>query len=146
MAARIGLGLPLVRTARAHSSFIFVHSSSARSCFMRSCLAASSNCLSFAIVLYQSETAKVNLWMPSHCPALPNLSLGLLPLLIAFQTVEILHIIWRSIPCRLSIEHLGKLHFFILTACRAFYRSNHRFLRFRRLHKFIRLLRKGKEA
>src|SRR5437899_13065901 len=37
---------------------------------MLSCLDASGNPLSFAIVLYQSETAKLNLWMPSHFPLL----------------------------------------------------------------------------
>src|SRR5207253_8187352 len=112
----------------------FIHSSSARSCFMRSCLAASSNSLSFAIVLYQSETAKVNLWMPSHCP-------------VVTESITRLAASANRVPdCRnsthnlakYSLSHLAsniseKLHFFILMAYRTFYRSNRRFLRFRGL-------------
>src|SRR5207244_10307281 len=91
---------------------------------MRSCLAASSNSLSFAIVLYQSETAKVNLWMPSHCP-------------VVTESMTRLAAPANRVPdCRnsthnlakYSLSHLAsniseKLHFFILATCRAFYRS-----------------------
>src|SRR5437870_8335293 len=82
---------------------------------MRSCLAASSNSLSFAIVLYQSETAKVNLWMPSHCP-------------VVTESITRLAASANRVPdCRnsthnlakYSLSHLAsniseKLHFFIL--------------------------------
>src|SRR5207253_10664788 len=109
-------------------------SSSARSCVMRSCLAPSSNALSFAIVLYHSDTAEVNLWMPSHCP-------------VVTESITRLAASANRVPdCRnsthnlaqYSLSHLAsniseKLHFFILTACRAFYRSNRPFLRFRGL-------------
>src|SRR2546425_12953777 len=92
---------------------------------MLSCLDASGNPLSFAIVLYQSETAKLNLWMPSHCP-------------VVTESITRLAASANRVPdCRnsthnlakYSLSHLAsniseKLHFFILTACRAFYVYN----------------------
>ncbi|PYJ30124.1 MAG: hypothetical protein DME89_01330 [Verrucomicrobia bacterium] len=101
---------------------------------MLSCLDASGNPLSFAIVLYQSETAKLNLWMPSHFP-------------LVTESITRLAASANRVPdCRnsthnlakYSLSHLAsniseKLHFFILMAYRTFYRSNRRFLRFRGL-------------
>src|SRR2546429_8329009 len=101
---------------------------------MRSCLAASSNSLSFAIVLYQSETAKVNLWMPSHCP-------------VVTESITRLAASANRVPdCRnsthnlakYSLSHLAsniseKLHFFILTAFFAFFFSQHPVLSFQGL-------------
>src|SRR5207245_5572261 len=89
---------------------------------MLSCLDASGNPLSFAIVLYQSETAKLNLWMPSHFP-------------LVTESITRLAASANRVPdCRnsthnlakYSLSHLAsniseKLHFFILMSYRTFY-------------------------
>jgi hypothetical protein len=101
---------------------------------------------SFAIVLYQSETAKVNLWMPSHCP-------------VVTESITRLAASANRVPdCRnsthnlavflvaLSIEHIGKTPLFHFNGLSGIYRSNRRFLRSRGLPQSQGDLRKGKEA